>query len=71
MSPLLSTGVELMLIGMGTVFFFLSLLVIASGVMSRIAQRFLPAGSLYGPMALVQDEEIAAIASAIQLHQRR
>ena len=71
MSPLLSTGVELMLVGMGTVFFFLSLLVIVTGVMSRIAQRFSLEGSVSGPIGLAQDEEIAAIAGAIQLHRRR
>ena len=71
MSPLLFTGVELMLIGMGTVFFFLSLLVIATEVMSRIAQRFAPIGSVSGPIGVAQNEEIAAIAGAIQLHRRR
>ncbi len=39
---LLSRGLELMVFGMGTVLIFLSLLVLATGVMSRLIQRYFP-----------------------------
>ena len=39
---ILQQGVDLMLFGMGTVFVFLTLLVIATTIMSSIVQRFFP-----------------------------
>ena len=64
---LLVVGLELMLLGMGTVFVFLTLLVAATRTMSRLVRR------LEGdPIdAAVTAEEIAAIASALELHRRR
>ena len=67
MSPLMAAGVELMFIGMGTVFMFLTLLVFATGLMSRIVVRIAPTAS---PVASTgagpTDEEVAAIAIAIK-----
>ena len=39
---IINQGVELMLYGMGTVVLFLALLVVATGVMSRLLARYLP-----------------------------
>jgi oxaloacetate decarboxylase gamma subunit len=65
---LLLQGLELMLVGMGTVFAFLTLLVLATGLMSSlIGRRQEPAAADAGPT----EEEIAAIAAAIDRHRRR
>lgn len=42
MAELIGSGVELMLIGMGIVFLFLAMLVIAINLMSALVQRFFP-----------------------------
>lgn len=42
MTELMSSGVELMLVGMGIVYLFLALLVIAISLMSAFLQRFFP-----------------------------
>ena len=57
-----------MLVGMGTVFVFLTLLVGATTLMSSLTARFIPAQ----PTATdVSEEEVAAIAAAIEQHRRR
>ncbi len=53
-----------MLVGMGTVFSFLTILVVGMSVMSSIAMRFAPVESDDGP----SEEEIAAITAAIAQH---
>jgi len=56
-----------MLVGMGTVFVFLTLLVAAMSIMSNVAQRFSPipdAGD-------ATNEEIAAITAAITQHRNK
>ena len=60
---LLANGVMLMLVGMGTVFVFLTLLVIATTLMSRLVMTRQPAQS-----ASDEAEEIAAIAAALVLY---
>jgi len=68
MSPLFAAGVELMLIGMGTVFIFLTILVFATISMSRISQRFAPLSLATQPTAASTgptQEEVAAIATAL------
>ncbi len=71
-------AVELMLFGMGTVFVFLTCLVIATTIMSRITLRFFKhepvaaqpsAGS--APKAASDDTLIAVISAAIQKHRSR
>ena len=61
---LLDQGLMLMLVGMGTVFVFLTLLVAGMSVMAVVVQRLSPA-----PVdAAVTDEEIAVISAAISEH---
>ncbi len=68
-SSLLDQGVTLMLVGMGTVFVFLTLLVIGMSMMSAIAMRLTPAPE--SDAAGVSDEEVAAMTAAIAIHRNR
>jgi oxaloacetate decarboxylase gamma subunit len=79
-ATLLWHGLELMLAGMGTVFLFLTLLVFATLLMSRLVLRWdgAPATATVdhggrGPLPadLPAPEEVAAIAAAIEQHRRR
>ena len=65
-ATLIDQGVTLMLVGMGTVFVFLSLLVMSMTMMAGIIKRLMPA-ALEG----VSDEEVAAIAAAIAQHRNQ
>ena len=65
-TTLLEQGVELMLVGMGTVFVFLTTLVAATALMSRIVGRFASDAQQQEPGA----EEIAAITGAIAMYRR-
>ena len=56
-----------MLVGMGTVFAFLTILVFGMSVMSAIATKFAPATSADD----IGEEEIAAIAAAIVKHRKK
>ena len=62
-ATLLEQGVTLMLVGMGTVFVFLTLLVVMMTLMARVLQRLAPA-----VVEGVSDEEVAAISAAIARH---
>ena len=64
---LLNQGLTLLLAGMGTVFVFLTTLVIAMSVMSRIVMRFQHVET----RAEVTDDEVAAISAAITAHRRK
>jgi len=59
-------GITLMLVGMGTVFVFLTLLVIMMTVMAQVIARLTPAVE-----EDVSDEEVAAITAAIARHRNR
>ena len=61
-TTLLEQGLELMLAGMGTVFAFLTTLVLATSLMSKIINRFAPAPV---PDKSPTAEEVAAISAAI------
>jgi oxaloacetate decarboxylase gamma subunit len=65
-TSLLDQGITLMLVGMGTVFAFLTLLVVGMSMMSAIAIRLAPA-----KVDEASDEEIAAITAAIAQHKNR
>lgn len=64
---LINEGLTLMLAGMGTVFVFLTALVIAMTLMSRVIRRFQPASAA----STDDDEVVAAIAAAIDQHRRQ
>lgn len=63
---LLGQGFELMLAGMSVVFVFLTVLVGAITLMSRVVMRFQPANASPG-----NEEEIAAITVAIARHRSK
>ncbi len=65
-ADLLGQGLELMLAGMGVVFVFLTVLVGAITLMSRVVMRFQPAN-----VSPDNEEEIAAITAAIARHRSR
>lgn len=62
---LIDQGIMLMLVGMGTVFVFLTLLVAAMSSMTLIVSRLQPAPADDG----VSEEEVAVITAAIALHE--
>lgn len=64
-TTLLEQGFSLMLVGMGTVFVFLTLLVMAMTAMAGIVKRLTPP-----EIESVSDEEVAAITAAIALHRK-
>ena len=66
-NELITEGLTLMLAGMGTVFVFLTTLVIAMTLMARLAGRFQAPADSSG----ATDDEIAAIAAAITQHRRK
>jgi len=66
-NDLINEGLALMLAGMGTVFVFLTVLVVAMTLMSQLVSRFQPAKDA----ANAGDDEIAAIAAAITEHRRQ
>lgn len=75
-SNLLQQGVELMLFGMGTVFTFLALLVLATVLMSRIIGRWLPdettPSTSPSPLATSDDARLkVVIAAAIHQHRNK
>ena len=72
MNPLMLAGVELMLIGMGTVFTFLTVLVVATTLMSKLTQRLQPQPVLtQGESNNPSAQEMAAIAAAIHQHRNK
>ena len=60
-------GITLMLVGMGTVFTFLTILVIGMSIMSMIAAKFTTVAS----DGDATEEEVAAISAAIVQHRNR
>ncbi len=73
MSSLMGAGVELMMVGMGTVFVFLTLLIIATRLMSTLALRLVPIPQPADDQNRDQpsEEELAAITAAIIQHQKQ
>ncbi|WP_422445848.1 MULTISPECIES: OadG family protein [unclassified Endozoicomonas] len=80
-SDLISEGSSLMLFGMGFVFLFLTLLVLATSLMSTIIDRYFqePLPSVANPIPVNsqpsssddQGELIAVISAAIQMHRTK
>ncbi len=73
MAELMNSGVELMLVGMGVVYLFLTALVIAIGLMSSLLQRFFPeAPPAPKKISLEPDNStIAAISAAVHQYRNR
>ena len=76
MTELMSSGIELMLVGMGIVFLFLTMLVIVINMMSMLIQRFLPetpptALTVPNIAAGVDKNTIAAISAAVHAYRNR
>lgn len=63
MEPLLSAALQLMFVGMGTVFFFLTLLVLAMLLMSRLLHHITPVAE--PAEGIIPREHVAAISAAI------
>jgi oxaloacetate decarboxylase gamma subunit len=70
-SDLITQGFELMLVGMGTVFVFLTILVFATTAMSKLVSRFFPPEKVPVVVEGVSSEEVAAITAAIARHRQR
>lgn len=68
---LLNQGLTLMLVGMGTVFVFLTLLVISMTLMSRILVRLHVIEPPVDKAAGASAEEVAAISAAISVHRKK
>lgn len=64
-TTLFEQGLSLMLVGMGTVFVFLTALVLAMTLMAALVRRMTPQVA-----EAVSDEEVAAITAAIALHRK-
>ncbi|MGR9037397.1 MAG: OadG family protein [Gammaproteobacteria bacterium] len=73
MTELMSSGVELMLIGMGIVYFFLALLVVAINIMTSLVRRFFPDEQPVTPLAKpgLDANTVAAITAAIHQHRSK
>jgi oxaloacetate decarboxylase gamma subunit len=65
-TSLMNQGVDLMLVGMGTVFVFLTLLVMSMSVMAGIITRLSQVAE-----EGISDEEVAAITAAIAQHRNK
>ena len=66
-NSLINEGLELMLVGMGTVFVFLTLLVMVTTLMSRMIMR----RQSKSTASDITDEEIAAITVAVAKYRRK
>ena len=77
MTEMMSSGVELMFAGMGIVFLFLTMLVVAINMMSSLLQRFFPdapASQLAAAASMssgIDKSIIAAISAALHQHRNK
>ena len=69
-NELIQQGITLMVAGMGTVFVFLTTLVLATTLMSKLVMKFEPTVPAGGANSGVTNEELAAAAAAVQRHRR-
>lgn len=77
-NDLVTQGLELMVFGMGTVVVFLALLVVTTGLMSHLVNRFFPEPELFvvdtvEPSVegeIPEDTLVAVITAAITQHRR-
>ena len=71
MPPLVSDGLNLALYGMGTVFVFLTLLVLVTMIMSWLVAPKETVAIVALPLGLAGARKIAAITAAIHRHRNR
>jgi oxaloacetate decarboxylase gamma subunit len=77
MSELVSSGLELMAFGMGTVFSFLVLLIFATSLMSKIVNKFapepvvVPQAVVTAPTQGVDPQLLNVLAAAVKEHRAR
>lgn len=72
----MGSGVELMFVGMGIVFLFLTMLVFAINLMSSLVQRFFPEApqpTLVAPVVTggIDKQTVAAITAAVQCYRNK
>ena len=66
----MSEGVSLMLLGMGTVFVFLSVLVFAVTLMSKLIMAFSKSVAAPEQFNVPKESHVAAIVAAIDLYEK-
>lgn len=72
MTELMSSGIELMLIGMGIVFLFLAMLVVAINIMSSLVQRFFPEPPATTMPVVISDVSKSTVAAiSVAVHEYR
>jgi oxaloacetate decarboxylase gamma subunit len=77
MSELVSSGLELMAFGMGTVFSFLVLLIFATTLMSKVVNKFapepavVPQAAITAPTQGVDPQLLKVLAAAVKEHRTR
>jgi len=75
MTELMSSGVELMFVGMGIVFMFLTMLVVVINIMSSLVLRFFPEAPPLIPVITATGASdksvIAAITAAVHQHRTK
>ena len=71
MAELMSSGVELMIVGMGIVFLFLVLLVFAINTMSSLIQRFFPDEPKAEKVVKIETDKATVAAITAAVHQYR
>ena len=76
MAELISSGIELMIAGMGIVYLFLAMLVVVINLMSAMVQRFFPetpATTLTVPTVLpgIDKSTVAAISAAVHAYRNK
>lgn len=70
MNEMMSAGLEIMLVGMGTVFLFLAMLIVTVNIMSTLVQRFYPE-ILTKSVTDIDPNVIAAISAAVHQYRKK
>jgi len=73
MTELINSGIELMFAGMGIVYLFLIMLVVAINLMSAVIQRYFPDKSpMFGSLSAGIDKStVAAISAAVHQYRKK
>jgi oxaloacetate decarboxylase gamma subunit len=71
MAELMSSGVELMVVGMGIVFLFLAVLVVSINTMSSLIQRFFPEEPKAVKVVKIEPDKATVAAISAAVHQYR